>query len=332
MDLINFDRIHWQLKVKYGATTELVNNIIGTGLGDFPLQAVRVGKCIVAEYVRSIISADKEGIREKLLAFVKSQGGKEEGSLFLSRLKTDRYNASLYNGALGRLSDCDPSEDYLHYASIVVPAALSVAEKEMKEGRRILESVILGVETMLRLKDAARTVPYDRSLDPTSTFGPFGSAVAAAKMLGYDADSFEDTLSLCPSQSAGAFRSSYYGDGESGYITSGFAASYGIRCAYLARNGLSGPRGIIEGNMGYLECISGLHDDFRTPRYDLDSINMDWGVRWRICRLEHDDVRDILNGCSYPRMNIKQIISIIENLEELEDVYSLIRLLMEEAE
>lgn len=326
MELINFDRIHWQLKVNYGATTELVDNLIDTGFGDFPEEVIQIGKSIVAEYVSGVLSVPQNPIRGKLLSFIKSQGGKEECSLYRSNLKTDRYNAAFYNGTLCRLSGTEHPEDYLYYTSIVVPAVLTVAEKEIKEGKRVIEAVVLGVETMLRLKDAAKTVPKQRGLDPTSTFGPFGSAVATAKILGYDAEFFEDTLSLCPSQSAGAFRSSYYKDGDSGYLTSGFASSYGIRCAYLAEKGLSGPRGILEGNMGYFECISGLHDDNITPRYDISCINNDFGNTWQICRLKNKSVKDLFK--EFPNVDvIRKIVFLIENLEQLDNTGILINYL-----
>lgn len=326
MELINFDRIHWQLKVQYGTTTELIKNLINIGLGDFPDDVVQIGKCFIAEYIAGILSFPQDPLRKKLLSFIKSQGGKEECSLYGTGLKTDRYNASFYNGALCRLSRREHSEDFLYYVSSVVPAALSVAEKEMKEGNRILEAVVLGIETMLRLKDAAKTVPYQRALDPTSTFGPFGSAVATAKMLGYGQEFFEDTISLCPSQSAGALRSSYYENGESGYLNSGFAASYGIRCAYLAEKGLSGPRGILEGNMGYLECISGLHDDNVTPRYDVSCINNDFGYSWHIRRLENSSIKDVFSD--FPNStDMKKIISIVEHFDELDNLDALINCL-----
>ena len=100
MELVNFDRIHWQLKVNYGATTELVDNLIDTGFGDFPEEVIQIGKSIVAEYVSGVLSVPQNPIRGKLLSFIKSQGGKEECSLYRSNLKTDRYNAALYNGTL----------------------------------------------------------------------------------------------------------------------------------------------------------------------------------------------------------------------------------------
>ena len=74
MELINFDRIHWQLKVNYGATTELVDNLIDTGFGDFPEEVIQIGKSIVAEYVSGVLSVPQNPIRGKLLSFIKSQG------------------------------------------------------------------------------------------------------------------------------------------------------------------------------------------------------------------------------------------------------------------
>lgn len=278
--LKNYDRIHWEFTPKKGVTEKLVENLTSCDYGDIPPHVLELGKLLVLDSIGGMLSGARTPSGEKLKAFTDFQGGRKESTVAWYGTATHRYNAALLNGAFCQASGVDAlSAGAMHCAAVVVSAALAVAEKEIREGIRLLSAVVLGWETMCRLHAAAGWVPDRRPLEPTSTFGPFGAAVAASKLLGFDAFELENALSLCPSQSAAAVRAVSEGS-ESGQFHGGFAASYGVRCAYLAREGLSGPREILEGNMGFFQCVSGLHDDDRTPRYNTDVVNERFGERW----------------------------------------------------
>lgn len=278
--LKNYDRIHWQVKPKLGATEQLCKNLAAYSSGDLPPRVIDHVKVLVLDSLSCmLLGAETEPCR-KLRSFTKKQGGWPECTVAYYGEQLNRYSASMLNGAFCQASGVDARLDgTLHCAGSVVGAALAVSEPMIREGNRLIAAIALGWEAACRIKRAAVCVPESRPLDPTTTFGPFGAAVAAGKLLEFSPFDLENAISLCPAQAAAPIRPAKTGS-EIGYLHAGFAASWGVRSAYLAKEGLSGPRHILEGNMGFFKCVSGFHDDDCTTRYDVDLVNDQFGQRW----------------------------------------------------
>jgi len=279
-NLKNYDRIHWQVQPKLGATKQLSENLTGCNCGDLPQQIVDHVKVLLLDALACILMGSEKDACVKLLSFAVSQGGKQECKVAMCHFRTNRYMASLLNGSYCQASGLDAQTDeMLHCAGVVVASALAMSDMLISEGNRLIAAIALGWETMCRLHRAAVCVPDTRPLDPTSTFGPFGAAVVAAKLLGFSAFDMENALSLCPAQAAAPARAMLT-QSEVGLLHAGFAASWGLRSAYLAKEGLSGPRHILEGNMAFFKCVSGFHDDDQTTRYNIDFVNERFGEQW----------------------------------------------------
>ena len=367
--LKNFDRIHWVFQPKLGATGQLASNVVRINTGDLPERVIKITKLILLDSFGCILIGKKRNTSSKVLNFVKTQGGKPECTIIPDGFLTNRYHASLVNGTNLRSWRIDSSfRNVMFCSAVVVPAVLAVAEKELREGNSLISAIALGIETMCRLQISSVYVPSTRPLDPTSTFGPFGAAVASMKLLSGDEFDMENAISLCAAQAAAPIRAEK-SHSEVADLHGGFAASYGIRCAYMSREGLSGARQILEGNMGFFQCISGLHDDERTPRYNVDLINKDFGEFWYMNELqflvfppkgrfeEADEnilsVESFIHGlsesinfddsswdrlelkfnriadmCGIEKNNRKRLLKMIGDLENVDDVYSMYKLII----
>lgn len=278
--LKNYDRIHWQVKPKLGATEQLCKNLATYNSGDLPDEITGHVKILLLDSLACmLLGAEKEPCK-KLLSFTEKQGGKQECGIAFYGGQKNRYAASMLNGAFCQASGVGARFDgSLECGGSIVAASLAAAEPLIREGNRLIGAIALGWETVCRIKRAAVVVNDSRPLDPTSTFGPFGAAVAVGKLMEFSAFELENAISLCPAQSAASMRPAATGS-EIGNLHAGFAASWGLRSAYLAKEGLSGPRHILEGNMGFFKCVSGLHDDDTTTRYDVDLVNHQFGRKW----------------------------------------------------
>ena len=73
-----------------------------------------------------------------------------------------------------------------HPGSVVVPAAIAATQLDSQvTGDRLLLSIALGCEVMLRVADAATSALKDvRYHNTSSSVGPFGSAAAVARVIG----------------------------------------------------------------------------------------------------------------------------------------------------
>lgn len=255
---------------KAGVTRELAERVVEMEYGDIPLEVIHLAKMAVLEGVGCMITGALRESSRRVLRYVRRIGGSPEATCLYYGDRTNIHNAALVNGAFGTSAR----------ERVVLPAAFATAEKEIADGHEVLTAFITGWEVVLRLAAAAPSIPNQRPLDPIATFGPFGAAIAAGKLLRFNASVMENALSCCPAQAAGTLQASVAG-GESGSVVPGFASAYGLRAATMAQRGISGARDILEGERGFYMCIAGLNDD-GTPRFDIDKVIDGFGERWHV--------------------------------------------------
>ncbi|TMQ26738.1 MAG: MmgE/PrpD family protein [Nitrospirae bacterium] len=164
--------------------------------------------------------------------------------------------AAFANGALVRYLDFN--DTYLAkepaHPSDNIAAILAVGEASRASGQRVIQAIVLAYEVQCRLCDAAALRP--RGWDHV-TYGPFSSALAAAKVM-----KLSDTQTLQAVNLAGvaniALRQTRVGD-LSMWKACAFpnAARNGVFAAMLAQRGMTGPSPIFEGEKGFMKLVSG---------------------------------------------------------------------------
>ena len=144
-----------------------------------------------------------------------------------------------------------------HLGTMVVPAALAVAEERGSTGREVLEAVVAGYEAAVRVAEHMTTPDFvARGLRPSSMFGPFGVAMTTARLLRLDRAATVAALGLAGSAAAGTCAWAYGGTPDV-YFQNGAAARGGVVAAQLAALGVAGTPAVLEGPAGLLEAFSG---------------------------------------------------------------------------
>jgi len=197
--------------------------------------------------------------------------------------------AALANGAFGNVLEMDDvhREAVLHAGPVVVPAALALAAAHDAPGAALLDAVIRGYEAEIRLGRALGPAHY-RHFHPSATCGPFGAAAACASLLGLDAARTADALGNAASIAGGLWRCRHEPVLTKQWHTA-HAAAAGMEAAMLAAQGLTGPRGILEGTQGLFE---GMAPD-AAPARVLDGADAPWLIHetsfkpWPACRHAH---------------------------------------------
>ena len=304
-----------------GITRDLARNIVRLHYGDIPIGVIRTAKTAALEAAGNMVSGALQGSSRKVLRYVRSLGGAPDATCLYYGYRTNIHNAALVNGTF-----CNGSRE-----SVVIPTVLAAAEKELANGHEVLTAIVAGWEVTLRLAAAAApTVPLERPLNPISTFGPFGAAAAAAKIQRFSESEMENAITCCPAQAAGTLQTTLTG-GESARAVSGFAASYGVRAATMAKQGVSGARDMLEGRRGFFMCIAGLNGD-GTPRFDIDKVNGGFGEKWCIGDTYNgtpdEEVRARFGRdadlAGIDQTKREKVINIVSNLETQTDVNELI--------
>ena len=115
--------------------------------------------------------------------------------------------------------------------------------------------MIAGYETNISLARACAPDLRHRGFHPTSAVGPFGAAMATAKLRGLKAGQLANALGIAASSSAGLF-AFVNGGGDIKRLHAGHAAREGLQAALLAAQGVEGPPQVIEARDGFMQAFA----------------------------------------------------------------------------
>src|SRR5262249_5790841 len=151
---------------------------------DLPDELVAHSKLYLLDTLGAMLvaSAPKYPASRIIMRFVQELGGVAESSLVGQGKRTSCVNAALANGTLGYYCDIEPHHvgAILHGLAVVVPTSLAVGEKQRADGKRVLASIVLGVDVAARVSYALDPVAlYNRGFHPSAVCGAFGAAAAA---------------------------------------------------------------------------------------------------------------------------------------------------------
>ncbi len=232
--------------------------------------------------------------------YARATGDKPESTLYGHRERVGRRVAALANGTAAHGIELDDThnESFSHPGTVVIPAALAVAEARAATGRELLAAVIAGYEAQCRV-GAAATAAMSQGFHGTAVAGVFGAAAATASLLKSTAAQLESTFGLAVSMASGVMQ--FTEDPEGSMVKrlhGGLPAHNGILAAELAAAGLRGPRQGIDGRYGFVRMFA--HSD------DASRLTRDLGEAWEIdqisvklyacCRMFHAFV-DAIREC-----------------------------------
>jgi 2-methylcitrate dehydratase PrpD len=142
-----------------------------------------------------------------------------------------------------------------HCGCVVVPAALAVAHQRGASGAALVEAIVAGYETAIALARACHPDLRQRGFHPTGAVGPFGAAMATAKLRGLAADRLADALGIAASSAAGLF-AFVNGGADIKRLHAGHAAREGLQAALLAGQGVQGPPDVVEARDGFMQAFA----------------------------------------------------------------------------
>lgn len=226
----------------------------------------------------------------------------------------------LLMGALTHITETDDLHraSVTHPGCVVVAAALALGEKQGSSPKQILTAILHGFEAMCRIGAAVGPTHY-KVWHNTATCGPFGSAMAAATLLGLDDEQTMHALGNAGTQSSGFWQFMETG-AMSKHLHAGRASESGLLAAELAAHGFTGSPEILEGAKGMFAgmCIDPIpenilkaSDEWQLP---LTSIKP-----WPSCRHTHPLIDCALE--LHGQLNDEEITSIeIETYQAAVDV------------
>jgi 2-methylcitrate dehydratase PrpD len=239
-------------------------------------------------------------------------GGEPEASVIGLGTGLPAPNAAFANAMLCHGLDFDDthSDSVSHVSTVVVPAALALAEARDADGRELLTAIVAGNEIVTRIGMATPGAFHARGFHPTAICGIFGATAAAARLRGVSAADAASAFGIAGSMASGLF--AYLDDGTATKpIHPAWAAHGALLAARLAELGAEGPPGVLEGRFGVFHA-------FVDTRIDLEPQLADLGEHWETPRIAFKSYP----ACHFVHGSLGATASLLDGLEpaEIEDV------------
>ena len=208
-----------------------------------------------ANWVGCAIGPATHATMQAALAAVQELAPSPQATLLGRREKVDIASAALLNGISSHTFDFDDThlETIIHPAGPVASAALALAEHLGKNGRELLDAMVLGIEVSCRVGNAIYPDHYDRGWHITGSTGMLGSAAACSRLLGLDAARTQMALGIAASQPIGVRE-------QFGTMTKPFhpggAARVGLMSALMAKHGYTASKRALEAPRGLMQVFS----------------------------------------------------------------------------
>ena len=223
---------------------------------DLPAPVVQAAKDAFLDWLGSAAAgADKEPA-QIMLSIVNELGGNAQSTLISTGEKTSGIMAALLNGTISHIVELDDvhKASILHAGSAVIPAALAAAEMIGADGKSLIEGIVVGYETAIRIGEAVTPSHY-YYWHTTGTVGTFGAAAAAGKILGLSETQMVHALGTAGTQAAGLWE--FLADGAmSKHMHPGKSCMNGLLAAMLAQKGFTGASCILEGEKGFIRATA----------------------------------------------------------------------------
>jgi 2-methylcitrate dehydratase PrpD len=194
--------------------------------------------------------------------------------LLASRRRTSPLFAALVNGASSHVVEQDDlhNSSVLHPGTVVFPALLAAAQETGADGRDFITAAAAGYECGVRVGEFLGRSHY-KVFHTTGTAGTLAAAAAVAHVLRLDAPTMQHCLGSAGTQAAGLWE--FLRDAaDSKQLHTGKAAADGLLSAYVARDGFTGARRILEGEQGMAAGMSSDAD----PAFLTDGLGSRWAI------------------------------------------------------
>jgi 2-methylcitrate dehydratase PrpD len=228
---------------------------------DLPPAVVQRAKDTITDTVATIIFGYDLPWSQIIVGYAQRMGAGAGKSRILGRggALVTAPMAAFANGALAHAFELDnltrPGAGVHPGATLLAPG-LAIAQERGFGGRALITAFVAGAEAMIRIGRATGHTNEARGFHAPGTTGPFGGAIAAGQLMGFDAARMANALGIAGSLSCGLLEFARSGTGAMvKRLHLGRAAESGVLAASLAADGFTGPRSVLEGEFGFLRVF-----------------------------------------------------------------------------
>ncbi|WP_342065949.1 MmgE/PrpD family protein [Achromobacter kerstersii] len=224
---------------------------------DIPAPVLRRAEDLLLDCLASILAGASARAVQAIDRYAAAMGPTEGPSeVLITRRRTSPLFAAMVNAAAAHVVEQDDVHNgsVFHPAAVVFPPALAVAQALGSSGRDLLVAAVAGYEVGIRVGEFLGRSHY-KIFHTTGTAGTLAAAVTVGRLLKLTPEQMLHALGSAGTQAAGLWE--FLRDAaDSKQLHTAKAAADGITAAYLAREGFTGARHILEGPQGMAAGMS----------------------------------------------------------------------------
>jgi 2-methylcitrate dehydratase PrpD len=252
----------------------------GVRPADIPAEQFKLVRLRLLDTLGLIAAAAAEPACQSMLQWAGAWAGAGTSTIVINGARAHPAIAALVHGTLAHARDFDDTfpDSVVHPGSVVVPAALGLAEQLDASFAELSTAIVVGYEVAARLGKIAGRSFHARGFHATGIVGPIAAAATASHLLRLARESSADALGLATSMSSGLL--AFLADGGwSKWMHAGWAAHGGIIAAELAKAHCCGPRHAFDHAAGLFGAFVGGASDLSPLLEGLGSIWLGAGAQ-----------------------------------------------------
>jgi 2-methylcitrate dehydratase PrpD len=276
---------------------QLASFAAGLTLGDIPAPVRERAKLHILDALGVGFASHAYPFSASAIAGVQAIGGSGSCTVLGHSGRFEVRDAALLNGILVHGLDFDDTHlgSIIHPTTTSLPVAMSLGESLGASGEELLCAFVAGAETSIRIGAAVKGGFHHVGYHATGVVSHFGSAIAAGRLIGLDADQLTSAQGIAGSTASGI--QVFLEEGAwTKRMHPGWGAVAGITAARLAQHGFVGPTRPYEGKFGLFQT----HLQAEAAHVDMGALTGGLGDEWRFgeTALKPYPVCHFIHGCA----------------------------------
>jgi len=278
-----------------------------------PQEVFRKAEDLLVDWVGSTLAGKGARAVEIVNRFCKQMGPTSGPSeILIDRTHTTPYFAAMVNAAASHVVEQDDvhNASVFHPATVVFSPALAVAQSIKASGEDFMVACIAGYEVGIRVGEFLGRSHY-KVFHTTGTAGTIAATAAVGRLLKLTPEQMLHAFGSAGTQAAGLWE--FLKDAaDSKQLHTAHAAGAGLTAAYLAKDGFTGAKKILEGAQG---MAAGMSIDA-----DITKLTDRLGTRWALvetsfkyhasCRHTHPAADALLQVMQKHHLKAEEIVEV----------------------
>jgi 2-methylcitrate dehydratase PrpD len=223
---------------------------------DLPQKVIDHAKWVILDAIGAALASWNTPWSLAVYNSIRKKAGTPESTILYFGDKVPDTNAALVNAMFIQGMDYNDDLSGIHTGGILPPTVIAVGEPLSSAGKEIITSIVIGYDMASRLAEAANSQAlFEYGYQPSAILGCFATVASSCKLHNLKKGEIVNAFGISGSYAGGTIE--FLKEGTDTKRFNIAKSTYaGIISTHLAKEGLTGPGSIFEGEHGIFQLMS----------------------------------------------------------------------------